>query len=385
MILNPSSFATPLEDIATSARPVPHERYCAGVDLGQSHDPTAIAVVRRVDADDFDPARSVYQVGHLERLPLGTPYPGVVRHVGRILTAPVLRSAELVIDYTGVGRPCFDLFLNGGMSPIGVTITAGNAVTNDGSIYSVPKLVLISRVQALLHDGRLKIQKSLPDAPALVAELQDFRAEVTDSGYWRFGARSGTHDDLVLAVAIALWRVHGDNQPGWGLLEFYRQQATEAKANPPAPFGWSTAQQQATARKVRLVAPEGISHVQGMFGTSYQVGADRIVEVEEPDAKPLLAAGFRALEKADSAWKKFGGGARCGLAGSQLSPARQALADHQEMLANASAELGRRHSWHDGQGKARLVTKGPAGVCGPPGDGDARGNCITRQPVVALD
>jgi len=56
--------------------------------------------------------------------------------------------------------------------------------------------MLISRVQALLHDGRLKIHKRLPDAPALVAELQDFRAKVTDSGYWKFGARSGKHDDL---------------------------------------------------------------------------------------------------------------------------------------------------------------------------------------------
>jgi hypothetical protein len=42
-----------------------------------------------------------------------------------------------------------------------------------------------------------------------VAELRDFRAEVTDSGYWRFGARAGKHDDLVLAVAIALWRAYG--------------------------------------------------------------------------------------------------------------------------------------------------------------------------------
>jgi hypothetical protein len=29
---------------------------------------------------------------------------------------------------------------------------------------------------------------------------------VTDSGRWTFGARSGAHDDLVLALALALWR-----------------------------------------------------------------------------------------------------------------------------------------------------------------------------------
>ena len=27
----------------------------------------------------------IYQVGHLERVPLGTPYPGIVAHVGRLL------------------------------------------------------------------------------------------------------------------------------------------------------------------------------------------------------------------------------------------------------------------------------------------------------------
>ena len=66
--------------------------------------------------------------------------------------------------------------------------------------------MLVSTVQALLHDGRLQIQKDLPEAPVLKMELEDFRASVTDSGRWTFGARSGAHDDLVLALALALWR-----------------------------------------------------------------------------------------------------------------------------------------------------------------------------------
>jgi hypothetical protein len=68
-------------------------------------------------------------------------------------------------------------------------------------------------MQALLDDGRLKIHKGLPDAAGLVEELQNFRAKVTDTGYWRFGARAGKPDDLVLAVAIALWRAVGDQRP----------------------------------------------------------------------------------------------------------------------------------------------------------------------------
>ncbi len=88
-----------------------------------------------------------------------------------------------------------------------MSINAGVTETlNEHGIWHVAKLLLVSTVQALLHDGRLQIQKDLPEAPILKLELEDFRASVTDSGRWTFGARSGAHDDLVLALALALWR-----------------------------------------------------------------------------------------------------------------------------------------------------------------------------------
>jgi len=46
------------------------------------------------------------------------------------------------------------------------------------------------------------------------SDVQDFKAEVTDSGHWTFNARSGKHDDLVLALAIALWRSYGGDGQG---------------------------------------------------------------------------------------------------------------------------------------------------------------------------
>jgi hypothetical protein len=282
----PPSSPGPLEDL--SAQTQHYERYVVGVDLGQSRDPTAIAVVRRIDGVN---QRPVFQVGHLERVPLGTPYPGVVGHVARMFGKPPLRGkSELVIDFTGVGRPVADLFQSQGMSPICVAITSGDTVTNEGHIYKVPKLTLISRVQALLHDGRLKIHKGLPDAPALVAELQEFRAEVTDSGYWKFGARAGKHDDLVLAVAIALWRSHGDNQAGFGLLEYYRQMANGIGVGAPTA---------AVAPNVTLRAPAGISTttLYTMTGRQVMVRADGTVVVGDEDAKPLMVAGWQRIER----------------------------------------------------------------------------------------
>jgi hypothetical protein len=176
-----------------------------GVDPGQSIDPTAVAVVQRVSRDNGKP---LFRCGHLERLPLATPYPGVVQHVRRLVSKePFLGHSELVLDLTGVGRPVGDLFQAEGLRPVKVSITAGdNETRNEHGIWHVAKLLLVSTVQALLHDGRLQIQKDLPEAPVLKVELEDFRASVTDSGRWTFGARSGAHDDLVLALALALWR-----------------------------------------------------------------------------------------------------------------------------------------------------------------------------------
>ena len=58
----------------------------------------------------------------------------------------------------------------------------------------------------MAHLGLILCRVSLmAEAPTLVSELQDFRANFTDHGNTVFGARVGRHDDLVLAMAIAAW------------------------------------------------------------------------------------------------------------------------------------------------------------------------------------
>ena len=51
----------------------------------------------------------------------------------------------------------------------------------------------------------MKIAAVLSDAGALQQELKDFQRKVSDAGSATYNARTGAHDDLVLAVAIALW------------------------------------------------------------------------------------------------------------------------------------------------------------------------------------
>jgi hypothetical protein len=174
----------------------------------------------------------IFQVGHLERLPLGTSYPGIVAHVGHLLTK-LPGHSDLVIDFTGVGRPVFEMFVYSGICPIGVVITGGMTETLDGLTCSVPKLNLVSRLQALLHEGRLKIHSELDEAATLVQELQDFRMEFTAAGHLTFNARSGKHDDLVLALAIAVWRAHGGGMASWGAFEWMRLRAMGSAASEP--------------------------------------------------------------------------------------------------------------------------------------------------------
>lgn len=203
----------------------PIDEWIVACDLGQSQDFTAIcALHHRVVVIEgeaswvADDTRQIWkqssietlEVRHLERLPLQTPYPAQVAHVGNLLQRPPLNHATLVIDDTGVGRAVGDLFDQAQLKAERVTITAGNEVTQPGfRKWHVAKSILISCLDARLHTGELKIAKELTDAPALQAELADFRRSVSAAGRASYGARVGSHDDLVLAVAIAVWFATG--------------------------------------------------------------------------------------------------------------------------------------------------------------------------------
>ena len=171
----------------------------------------------------------VYQVRHMERLPLGTPYPAIIAHVGRLISR--VPGAKLAIDFTGVGRPVFDLFHFAGISPIGVLITGGTVPSQEGHILSVPKLSLISRLKLYSIKGNYEYTKTYPTRQILVRELQDFKVEYTAAGNITFNARVGKHDDLLLALAIACWVAHG-GMSNDGIMNFYRRKAVERSGLP---------------------------------------------------------------------------------------------------------------------------------------------------------
>ena len=191
-------------------------RYFVGVDLGQAKDFTAIAAVERADVEgDWDAAAyarriaSVLRLRYLERTALGTPYPDVVERVVEVARSRALAGqCELVVDATGVGRPVVDLLRQArpGCAILPATITGGGRESYEAGYYHVPKRDLITGLQVLLQTSGLLIAGGLKHGAALMAEMAEMRVKVSGAGREQFGAwREGTHDDLVLAVALACW------------------------------------------------------------------------------------------------------------------------------------------------------------------------------------
>src|SRR5262249_54641802 len=85
---------------------------------------------------------------------------------------------------------------------------------SDGSLH-VPKKDIVTRLQLLFENRRLRIAKGLPDTAVLIRELLNFRVAITPAAHETFGAwRDGEHDDLVLAVALASWLAERESVTG---------------------------------------------------------------------------------------------------------------------------------------------------------------------------
>jgi hypothetical protein len=190
--------------------------YFVGVDLGQSRDFTAIAVVERQElAGEFDPATytcprtTALRLRFLERVELGTTYPDVVERVVQVTRSRDLAGrCHLVVDGTGVGRPVVDLLRQAkpGCPIMPAVITSGQRETQSDGYYGIPKRDLMVGLQVLLQRGELQIAAGLKYGSALAAEMAAMEVKVTSAGREQFGAwREGTHDDLVFAVALACW------------------------------------------------------------------------------------------------------------------------------------------------------------------------------------
>jgi hypothetical protein len=199
--------------------------FYVGLDLGQSADYTALAVVEDgMKENPADGAENYLHLRHLERYPLRTLYPDIAEGVASLLLDERLspnehdpsrrrvfrKAPELIVDQTGVGPAVTDILKKKGLNFKAITITGGDSVHGlGGGRYRVPKRDLVSALEVAFHTGELKVAEDMKVWPTLREELLNFRRKIDlrtahDSyEHWR----EGDHDDLVLATALACWWV----------------------------------------------------------------------------------------------------------------------------------------------------------------------------------
>jgi Terminase RNaseH-like domain len=171
-------------------------RYVMGVDWGKYNDFTALIVLDVTDmrqlevcfVDRFNQIDYTLQMGRLAAL--------VERFTPQIIVA----------EKNAAGEPLIEVMVRMGM-PVWPFIT-GNAT----------KALAIDGLSLALERGWI----ALPDHSALVNELLAYDAEKLPSGMLRYSAPEGMHDDLVVALALALWGASSPSASpkkmtwGWG-------------------------------------------------------------------------------------------------------------------------------------------------------------------------
>lgn len=196
-------------------------RYFFAVDLGTMQDYTAISIVERIPRKlenktlPDSPSRknevpkytAVYMMRHLERLQLGLDYPTIVEKIkGMMMHEKLARQASLIVDATGAGQPILQMMQQSGLSPIGVTITGGAAVTTGKNGYNVPKSELVSALNLVFQSRRIKIPTGLHLKAEFLKELERFKVTMSNTGVNTYEAAvASVHDDLVLSVSMGIW------------------------------------------------------------------------------------------------------------------------------------------------------------------------------------
>ena len=194
----------------------PFTRYrILGVDLGQTSDPSAACVLEKkvYDGGFIGPPDVTVRMTDLRKWPLGSDYNRVV---DELLDARDINA--LVVDFTGVGRPVVDLLRKRATARnyrgkiIPVVIAASNTTLRQktearGHHWTVPKCDLISALNVLSQSRQLRTANPRKDplVKAFHEELAAFERKVTRSANETYNARSGKHDDLVIAVSLAAW------------------------------------------------------------------------------------------------------------------------------------------------------------------------------------
>ncbi len=174
-----------IRDCATGGWQEPRkgEFYVAGLDLAKIEDFTVLVIMNQ--------AREVVFVDRFHRRDWAL-------QVGSIKTAvDRYNQASILCDTTGVGEPIYESLSRAGciVNPYCFTARSKDDLVNNLALLLEQRKIVLPRVE-LWPEG--------------IDELEAFQYSVTDAGNVRTGAPHGSHDDCVVALALAAWQVRHD-------------------------------------------------------------------------------------------------------------------------------------------------------------------------------
>jgi hypothetical protein len=186
-----------------------------GVDLGQRKNHSAIVLVeQRVEATGavcpftYEPVcKRVLVIRHVEQVALGTRYSAVVEKIGRLSRRQELGAAKLTVavDATGLGGVVAEMLRaeppRGELMP--VVFTSGELAHRKDGIDFVPKTELMMGLMRSFEVEGLCVARGVRHWGKLEEELLGMRRVAGPRQIeW---VSEGKHDDLVMALAVALF------------------------------------------------------------------------------------------------------------------------------------------------------------------------------------
>ena len=157
------------------------EDYYVGVDLGQKRDHSVVAVILKKNGQ--------ITLVHMKRFALGTEYQAVIEYM-KLVGERFRNVRAYYIDQTGVGEAFPENARRAGVKNV------------KGIELSLPrKSDVMTQMKQVMEQKRLHI----PRDRELIIEMNAEIAKLTEAGKTKFSHRSGTHDDRLWALALAVY------------------------------------------------------------------------------------------------------------------------------------------------------------------------------------
>jgi hypothetical protein len=195
-------------------------RFVAALDVAQQADWTALVVLELIYAPNNHKKLDEVRLVALERWQ--KLYPDTLEELGVIFSEETLkRRTILATDATGPGLHLYEDMVRDEalISCVGkeritpVVITPGQNEGRDGKFRMVPKHLLITRLQSAIRRRQIRVPRKLPLYNILESELEGYEMKLNEGSKrvtFYNNPRDGgpEHDDTILALALAHWRVH---------------------------------------------------------------------------------------------------------------------------------------------------------------------------------